>query len=90
MATDNRRDEDLELSIDTRAEPPELDSFVAEYLRIQDRKEELYRKLRALDSVNPIGGLSESRWREFDAQRAARRRSIIEAAQRLNDEAAPA
>lgn len=88
MAQESMRDEDL--SRQTPARDPVVERYRAEYLRMHDEKEELWRKRRALDAINPIGGFTEERWREFDAERAALRRRLATAGLPPNDEAAPA
>lgn len=79
-----------ELSRQIGTHDPVLERYRAEYLRIHDEMDELWRKRRELDAVNPIGGLTEQRWREFDAERAALRRRLATAGLQPDDEAAPA
>jgi hypothetical protein len=69
-----RLDELLELLASVRATYPEIERLRAECDRAEARMDEIRRKRRALDAVNPIGGLTESRWRELDAAREAVRR----------------
>jgi hypothetical protein len=78
-----------ELSRQIGAEDP-VERFRAECLRMHDETEELWRKRRALDALNPMGGFSEQRWREFEAQRAEMRRRLATAGLPSDDEAAPA
>jgi hypothetical protein len=87
MAKEPTRDEDLSRQI---RPDPVLESYRAEFLRMHDEAEELWRKRRELDALNPIGGLSEQRWREFDAQREALRHRLATAGLPSDDEAAPA
>jgi hypothetical protein len=86
-AGEEARDEVLPRQIG--AEDP-VERFRAECLRMHDEAEELWRKRRALDAINPIGGLTEERWREFEAQRAEMRRRLVTAGLSSDDEAAPA
>lgn len=79
-----------ELAWHNQAPDPVLERYRAECLRRHDEMDELWRKRRALDEINPIGGLSEQRWREFDAQRAEMRRRLATAGLPSDDEAAPA
>jgi hypothetical protein len=88
MAKEPTRDEELSRQI--RGRDPVVERHRAEYLRMHDEMEELWRKRRELDAVNPIGGLSEERWREFDAERKALRRRLATAGLPVEDEAAPA
>jgi hypothetical protein len=88
MAKEPTRDEELSRQIQGR--DPVIERYRAEYLRFHDEMQELCRKRRALDAINPIGGLSEERWREFEAQRAETRRRLATAGLPSNDEAAPA
>ena len=88
MAKEPMGDEDLSRQI--RGRDPVVERYRAEYLRMHDAREELWRKRRALDAISPIGGLSEQRWREFEAERAALRRRLATAGLEPNDEAAPA
>jgi len=88
MAKELTRDEDLSGQI--RGRDPVIERHRAEYLRMHDEMEELWRKRRELDALNPIGGLSEERWREFDAERQALRHRLATAALPPDDQAAPA
>ncbi len=72
------------------AHDPVIERYRAEYLRINAEIEELWRKRRELDAVNPIGGFTEERWREFDVEREALRRRLATAGKPPGDEAAPA
>lgn len=67
-----------------------VERYRAEYQRMNAKTEELWRKRRALDAINPIGGFTPERWREFDAEREALRRRLATAGRASNDEAAPA
>jgi hypothetical protein len=68
------------------AEDP-VERYRAECQRMNARTEELWRKRRALDALNPIGGFTEERWREFDAEREALRRRLTTAGLPSDDEA---
>jgi hypothetical protein len=67
-----------------------VERYRAECQRMNAKTEELWQKRRALDAINPIGGLTEEHWREFDAEREAMRRRLATAGGASNDEAATA
>jgi hypothetical protein len=77
MAKETTHDEEMSRRIQGR--DPVVERDRAAYLRFHDEMGELWRKRRALDAINPIGGLSEERWREFEAQRAEMRRRLATA-----------
>jgi len=90
MAQEATRNSLREMSREIRAREAVMDLLDAENKRIDARIEELWRKRRALDAINPIGGFTEERWREIDAEKEALRRRIEAARQLTHNEAAPA
>ena len=90
MAEEPTRDSAQELAREIRAREAVWKVLDEEHERIDAEIEELWRKRRALDAINPIGGFTEERWRQFDEEREALRRRIEAARQLSNDEAAPA
>ena len=90
MAQEPTRNSLQEMSREIRAREAVMDLLDAENKRLDARIEELWRKRRALDAINPIGGFTEERWREIDAEKEALRRRIEAARQLVDNEAAPA
>ena len=90
MAEEPTRNSVQEMSREIRAREAVMKVLDAENKRIDAQIEELWRKRRALDAINPIGGFTEERWREIDAEREALRRRIEAARQLSDNEAAPA
>jgi chromosome segregation ATPase len=90
MAEEPTRNSVQETSREIRAREAVMEVLDAENKRIDARIEELWRKRRALDAINPIGGFTEERWREIDAEREALRRRIEAARQLSDNEAASA